>query len=83
VAGITYLRSVYTNISNLDSIKCLNNLEYLELAGNQIEDLGPLADLPKLQLLDLDYNPLSDSLSPELDDHLGFCHTERGPESPM
>ncbi|MFA6112071.1 MAG: leucine-rich repeat domain-containing protein [Candidatus Latescibacterota bacterium] len=47
-------------ISVLTGIEALHGLRTLDLAGNQIVDLGPLAALDTLQLLDLSRNKVSD-----------------------
>ncbi|WP_051962683.1 leucine-rich repeat domain-containing protein [Mesoaciditoga lauensis] len=47
-------------ISNLEGIQYCINLTDLELEGNSIFDISPLASLTKLAILDLHYNQISD-----------------------
>ena len=47
------------SLSNLKGIDQLKNLTYLYLDGNQIEDVGMLYQLEKLEFLDLSNNPIS------------------------
>ncbi len=58
--GIKELIADNKNISKLDGIEKLVNLEVLSLKQNKIKDLKPIADLKKLRFLNLFNNKVSD-----------------------
>ncbi|NLI71073.1 MAG: hypothetical protein GX364_09450 [Firmicutes bacterium] len=51
------LSAVSRGITDLTGLEYAVNLEYLDLYGNEIEDLSPLKDLNNLESLSLGYNP--------------------------
>ncbi len=52
------------NLENLEGIEWLTSLQTLNLGGNQISDLSPLADLTELEQVYLWSNPELSSLAP-------------------
>lgn len=57
------LSCAYSNVYSLDGLQFATELEYLDITGNLIEDLGPLAGHPALNELLADDLPLA-SLDP-------------------
>ena len=57
---ITHLDGAGRGISDLDGIGALRRLESLRLPNNRIDDVTPLADLPRLVEVDLSGNGLED-----------------------
>ena len=56
--GITTLDISNSNISSLQNIELLSNLENLNVSGNQISELSPLQSLTNLQTLNVSNNPI-------------------------
>ena len=46
-------------ISKLDGLENLGNLEYLDIAHNEVEDTAPLTELARLKFIDFSYNDLT------------------------
>ncbi|RJO69017.1 MAG: M6 family metalloprotease domain-containing protein [Myxococcales bacterium] len=63
VAVLTSLTCESCGIASLDGIECVNRLISLDLYGNQISDIGPLAGLTDLQNIYLHNNQI-DNLGP-------------------
>ena len=59
-AGLVSLTAKDRGIAALDGIEQLTRLEVLDLYGNQIRDLSPLAGLQRLRYLDLGNNRVED-----------------------
>ena len=59
IGQLEYLRAPHARITDLSGIEFAINLVLLILYDNSITDVSPLADLPRLRLLDLRRNPLS------------------------
>ena len=53
VSGITRLSARVRGISNIDALRYFTSLEELDLYGNRISDLSPLANLVSLKKLNL------------------------------
>ena len=61
--GITSLiaeNKGYSKFSNIDSLRELTTLEYLDLDGQNISDLSPIENLINLKYLDVSNNKISD-----------------------
>jgi internalin A len=58
VATLTYIPEAdySTAITNLGGIECLTNLERVEVSGNKIGDLAPIAGMPHLWLVQASWN---------------------------
>ena len=64
IAQLEYLRASDARIGDLSGLEFAINLDLLILHDNSIADIAPVADLPRLKLLDLRRNPLnSESLN--------------------
>ena len=59
IGQLEYLRAPHARITDLTGLEFAINLVLLILYDNSITDVSPLADLPRLRLLDLRRNPLS------------------------
>ncbi|WP_026691146.1 TraB/GumN family protein [Alteribacter aurantiacus] len=62
---IRTLHAFERNIQSLDGIENLKSLEELIVFGNQIEDITPLLDLPNIENVDIENNPLNLSVGSE------------------
>ena len=60
MAGLTHLRAGYKSIGDLTGLEFAVNLRFLDLAGNDLEDVGALAGLTNLTSLYLDSNAITD-----------------------
>jgi Leucine-rich repeat (LRR) protein len=54
LSEVTRLTAEAEGIVSLSGIECLTGLVRLELRGNEVSDLGPLAGLEQLEQLDLE-----------------------------
>ena len=60
IATLTHFEVPYVGIRNLTGLEDATNLTGLDLAGNNISDISPVAGLTKLISLDLGKNSISD-----------------------
>ena len=60
IATLTHFEVPYVGIRNLTGLEDATNLTGLDLAGNNISDISPIAGLTKLISLDLGKNSISD-----------------------
>ena len=60
---IVQLSLINENLTHLSGLENMQDLEYLDLSGTPIEDLGPVAALKKLQVLRIEKLPLTTDLS--------------------
>ena len=76
IARLPLLRHFHAPDNNISSLRALSgtNLEYLEVAGNQIENMDVITKIEHLKHLDFSRNPVH-SL-PDLSDHLSLERIE-------
>ncbi|MCP4541192.1 MAG: hypothetical protein GY832_29005 [Chloroflexi bacterium] len=60
VSGVTVFRAGFSDISSLNGLQCMTNLEELYLSFNMITDFSLLSGLPNLKSLVLHYNTITD-----------------------
>ncbi|MCY4513629.1 MAG: leucine-rich repeat domain-containing protein, partial [Candidatus Tectomicrobia bacterium] len=63
LASLQTLRASYRGVQYLDGLEQAINLDWLSLAGNEIDDLSPVSELEQLRTLDIRANAVAD-LSP-------------------
>jgi len=63
VANISVIKARHAGITNLAGLEKCRNLASLDLAGNDVSDLSPIAGLPRLQFLDVSGNRIEDLAS--------------------
>lgn len=60
VVNVSTIDARHLGIVQLTGLEKCRNLAMIELGGNRVQDLGPLAGLPRLQYLDLQGNQVAD-----------------------
>ncbi|MBM7095020.1 MULTISPECIES: TraB/GumN family protein [Alteribacter] len=66
--GLSQIRTLHAferDIKSLEGIDVLTSLEELIIFGNEIEDITPLLDLPSIESVDIENNPLNLSVGTE------------------